>query len=114
MDDALAGADGVAGELDALVGLPGAARLGDGRGGHDAASLPGRAGSVAGRLDALDDPRGVAAAAGHVVLDGADLAAAVGDRLGRRRLSASIARDASARVLGTTKLTPRWRASWRR
>src|SRR4051794_6105054 len=34
VDDALAGADGVAGELDALIGLPGAPRLGDGRGGH--------------------------------------------------------------------------------
>ena len=72
------------------------------------------AAAVSGRLDALDDLGGVSAAAGHVVLDGADLAAAVGDRLGRRRLSASIARDASARVLGMTKLTPRWRASWRR
>ena len=33
VDDALAGADGVAGELDALVGLAGAPRVGDG--GHD-------------------------------------------------------------------------------
>ena len=33
VDDALAGADGVAGELDALVGLAGATRVGDG--GHD-------------------------------------------------------------------------------
>ena len=81
VDDALAGADGVAGELDALVGRA-ARRVAVTVGGHEPASLPGRAASVAGRLEALDDAGVVPAAAGHVVLDGADLAAAVGDRLG--------------------------------
>jgi hypothetical protein len=36
MDDALACRDGVASQLDPLVGLPGAPRLGDGRRRHDA------------------------------------------------------------------------------
>jgi hypothetical protein len=39
VDDALAGAHGVAGKLDALVCLPGAAGLGDGWGGHDRTSF---------------------------------------------------------------------------
>jgi hypothetical protein len=43
---------------------------------------PPTVGSVPGRLEALDHLGGVAAVAGHVVLDDADLAAAVGDRLG--------------------------------
>jgi hypothetical protein len=43
---------------------------------------PPTVGSVAGRLDALDDPRVIAAAEGHVVLDRADLATAISDRLG--------------------------------
>jgi hypothetical protein len=74
---------------------------------------PPTVGSVAGRLDALNHPGAVPAVAGHVVPDGADLAAAVGGGLGRPALE-RVAREASARVLGTTKLTPRWRASWRR
>jgi hypothetical protein len=45
----------------------------------------------------MDDPGGVAAVAGHVVLDGADLAAAVGDRLGAPALE----RVDRARRLGT-------------
>jgi hypothetical protein len=36
MDDAIAGGDAVAGQLDRFVGLPGAPRLGDGRRRHDA------------------------------------------------------------------------------
>ena len=76
---------GVAGELDALVGR--AARAGSAVIVAVTTGLPSRSRcSVAGRLDALDDPGVVAAAAGHVVLDGADLAAAVGDRLGRAAL----------------------------
>ena len=100
VDDALAGADRVAGELDALVGLAGAPRLGDGRRSRRA-SLPGRAGSVAGRLDSLDDlrassprPRAMSSWTARI----SRRRSATGS--GRRRLSVSIARDASARVLG--------------
>src|SRR3954464_14787924 len=44
-------------------------------------SGPGGAAAVAGGLDTLDDAGGVAAAAGHVVLHGPDLAPAIRHRL---------------------------------
>ena len=98
MDDALAGADGVAGELDALVGLPGAPRLGDGRRGHDAppfqvaldpypvVSTPSTTWAASPRRRAMSS--WTARISRRRSATGS----------GRRRLSASIARDASTRV----------------
>ena len=59
-------------------------------------------GSVPDGVNAVDDLGGIAAAASHVVLDGADLATAVGDRIGlaalelidrARRLGAGLGDD---------------------
>jgi hypothetical protein len=67
-----------------------------------------------GGFEALDVLRVVAAAAGHVVLDDADLAATVGDRLGRASLERVERARGLGAVLGTTRVTPRAIASWHR
>ena len=97
-DDALAGGDRVATELDALVRRArptGAVVVAVMTG-----PLPGRAASVPGRLEPLDDPCVVAAATAMSSWTARISRRRSATGSGVRRLSASIARDASARVLG--------------